>query len=452
MRIGLVALAPLASLVLTPAVPAGEAPYPPSQVISGIVWDLTHTQDAYESDGWAVTWADDDRLYTAYSDGWGFHYPPDCPQESSKKSTAWAVIDGEATAYTACNIASNNETVGDGPTGKKAHGLLSIDGVLYLGMRNANQAGEECEIWMSTDKAVNWTDAGWNFTELGLCALLNDGQDYDGAKDGYVYLYSPDSPSGYNEADSVVLLRAPKDQLMIEAAWRYFAGLDAGEPLWSADPADRVPVFEFVGGCNRVHVVYYAPLRRYLMTMRARNRLSAHPNHFSIYDAPKPWGPWTTVYYTESALPGSDMSPIDKSRGAWGENNHIPLKWVSDDGRRFYMIYSGDDRFTVRGATIEVRLVTELRFADESMADWNAADGESVTYDVVRSGDATDFLTGDASCVATDTPDTWATDTELPAPGLPFFYLVRAMRAGGSDPGPLGPDGDGNPRQARSCP
>jgi hypothetical protein len=339
-------------LVSTLGAWAGEAPYPPSPVITGIEWATSATQDADGSDLWPMTWSDDDSLYTAFGDGWGFDYPPGCPREVDKLSNGWAKIDGSPDDYAACNIDSNDEPIGQGGVGKKAYGMLSIDGVLYAAHSNANENSRQCEIWMSTDKGVNWTDSGWNFEELGVCAFLNFGKDYAGARDGYVYMYSPNTHHAYIETDQVVLARVPKAQIMTESAWQFFSGMSGGSPTWSNDIADRAPVFEFAGGCNRQDVTYNFGLGRYLMTMRARGRASGadNPNHFSIYDAPEPWGPWTTVYYAETSLPG--MSDMNQSSGGWGESQHIPSKWISQDGTEIHVVYAGDDSFRIRKATL----------------------------------------------------------------------------------------------------
>ena len=64
---------------------------------------------------------------------------------------------------------------------------------------------------------------------------------------------------------------------------------------------------------------------------------------FGIYDAPEPWGQWTTAYFTTMW----DVGP--------GENQHVPPKWMSADGRIMHLIFSGDDIFSVRKATIKLR-------------------------------------------------------------------------------------------------
>jgi hypothetical protein len=63
-------------------------------------------------------------------------------------------------------------------------------------------------------------------------------------------------------------------------------------------------------------------------------------NGLGVYDTPRPWGPWTTVYFTEAW----DMAP--------GETGSFPPKWMSPDGRTMYLVFSGDDAFSVRKATL----------------------------------------------------------------------------------------------------
>ena len=59
---------------------------------------------------------------------------------------------------------------------------------------------------------------------------------------------------------------------------------------------------------------------------------------FGIYDAPEPWGPWRTAFYTEDW----DVGP--------GETSRFPTKWISQDGRTCHLLFSGNDYFSVRKA------------------------------------------------------------------------------------------------------
>ncbi len=62
---------------------------------------------------------------------------------------------------------------------------------------------------------------------------------------------------------------------------------------------------------------------------------------FGIYDAPEPWGPWTTVYFADEW----DMGP--------GESSSLPTKWMSDDGLTCHLVFSGEDALSVRRVTFE---------------------------------------------------------------------------------------------------
>lgn len=64
---------------------------------------------------------------------------------------------------------------------------------------------------------------------------------------------------------------------------------------------------------------------------------------FGIYDAPNPWGPWTTVFYTEAW----DVGP--------GDTSSFPTKWMSGDGKTLFLVFSGDDHFSVRKGTLTLR-------------------------------------------------------------------------------------------------
>jgi hypothetical protein len=136
----------------------------------------------------------------------------------------------------------------------------------------------------------------------------------------------------------------PKDKIRNRSSYEFFTGLDSSNrPRWTKDIRQRKPVFTHPGKCYRSQVSYNAGLKRYLWCQVLP--MSKHPQGprfqggFGIYDAPEPWGPWTTVFYTEQW----DVGP--------GETNSFPTKWMSDDGKTCHLVFSGDDHFSVRKAT-----------------------------------------------------------------------------------------------------
>jgi len=318
---------------------APQSPYPASPVIRRIRWAPASTiiRLAKGSDNWPLTWADDGALYTAYGDGWGFE-----PRVERKLSLGLARILGSPPEVRGENLrAPSAEQTGNGPRGRKASGMLMVDGMLYMAVRNAGSA----QLARSRDLGRTWTWADWRFeTGFGCPTFVNFGRNYAGARDGYVYLASPDADSAYKPADRMVLARAPRGRLMDREAWTYFERQDAGgRPVWTPDVARRGAVFRHPGRCYRGGVTYCAPLKRYLWVQVLPGGDARFRGGFGVYDAPEPWGPWTTAFFTEHW----DVGP--------GESASFPAKWMSDDGRTMHLVFSGEDAFSVRKATLEVK-------------------------------------------------------------------------------------------------
>jgi hypothetical protein len=68
-----------------------------------------------------------------------------------------------------------DEQYGGGARGKKASGMLMVESVLYMWVRNADNKGQYCELWWSEDHAENWEKADWQFEEFGYCTFINYG-------------------------------------------------------------------------------------------------------------------------------------------------------------------------------------------------------------------------------------------------------------------------------------
>jgi CubicO group peptidase (beta-lactamase class C family) len=325
------------------AIPRGEAPYPPSPVIAGIEWAPKESIRLAASgcDNWPLTWADDGHLYGAYGDANGWN-----AELEKKVSCGLAKVSGGPDDFRGETIRSATfEMPGDGPRGRKCSGILMVDGVLYVWMRNA---GNSILGW-SGDHGQTWTFADWKFTDgFGAPTFLNFGRNYDGARDEFVYVYSTDSDSAYVPSDRMVLARVPKDRLRDRAAYEFFVKLDdAGQPVWSKQIDERGAAFTHPGRCYRSGVTYNAPLQRYLWCQvhpeSTDSRGPRFQGGFGVYDAPEPWGPWTTVYFTNAW----DVGP--------GDTNSFPTKWMSNDGRTMHLVFSGDDHFSVRQCTVMLK-------------------------------------------------------------------------------------------------
>ncbi len=314
----------------------GAKPYPPSEVIEKVSFSpvFSIVWKAIGSDNWPITWADDGNLYTSYGDGWGFE-----PRTEKKLSQGFAKIVGPGNKFAGINIRSDSgERTGDGPSGAKASGMLMVEGVLYMWVRNT---GNSTLSW-SADHARTWQ---WGFrftTSFGCPTFLNFGRNYEGARDGYVYVYSQDGPSAYESYDRVVMARVPKERIKSRAAYEFFKQLDSsGKPVWTSDIAERGAVFTHTGRCQRMDVVYSPGIKRYLMAQGFN-----HEGGWGIFESPQPWGPWSTAFYTEAWDCG----------GTHGYR--LPSKWISDDGKTMYLLFSGSgkyDAFCVRKMSLSLR-------------------------------------------------------------------------------------------------
>lgn len=323
-------------------------PYKESPVIASLTWAprIEIRRAAFDSDNFPMTWADDDKLYTAYGDGYGFE-----PQRQDKLSLGFASVSGGPTDFVGRNIVSSAEVQGDGPTIPKSSGLLMVDSVLYMWQRNSIPSPPRsigCRLGWSTDYAKNWEWSEWVMTDFGFCGFINFGKNYDHSRDDYVYTVTHNHPSAYRSARYFVLMRVDRAQIRDLSEYEYFVGLDDdGNPMWSYNVEERGPVFERPtdGYARRSSITYNHVLKRYFWWQGFNNSDDVRDfGGIGIYDAPEPWGPWTQVYYNLEW----DVGP--------GDLGNFPSKWISEDGLTMYLVFSGYDSFAVRKATLELRV------------------------------------------------------------------------------------------------
>jgi len=76
-----------------------------------------------------------------------------------------------------------------------------------------------------------------------------------------------------------------------------------------------------------------------LYDLKSTSKSIGFAGGFGIYDAPEPWGPWTTVFFT----PRWDTGP--------GETSSLPTKWMLPDGT-IHLVFSGDDCLSIRAGRL----------------------------------------------------------------------------------------------------
>lgn len=328
-------------LISTSLVQAASPPYPPSEVISDITWHLdTLVSEARGSDLWPNTWAFDDNIYVAWGDGTGFGNGGNGLGTSDRVALGIARIEGGPRNYKAYNVngGQNSENPSSFPCEgkvckKKTGGILSVDGTIYawINMQDDKWPSADMKLAWSEDLAATWKLSSWSFPKgegnLKPQTFLNFGRDYAGARDGYVYFY------GFNQGEirNSYMGRVLKVDIKDKCKYEYFAGLNVNDdPIWSSDINQRRPYFTDPNSkgasIGDSHVVYNAQINRYILTGHR-----GKGGELGIFDAPEPWGPWTTVAYYDDWFGAG---------GGCGLVYGFANKWTSADGLTMWMIFS----------------------------------------------------------------------------------------------------------------
>ncbi len=312
------------------------APYPPSALVQSIDWQWeSHVTAAPGSDLWPITWGPDDHLYTAWGDGGGFGGS----DTDSRVALGFGRIEGDPEHFRGVNVngGKNPEHPADYPNKGKTSVLICVDGILYsiVNLQDGAWPTVNHQLIWSKDFGATWTKADWLFPKGAKDFLpekfLNFGKDGGGTPEnlaGYVYLYGATKNPNLAEVKDVYLARIPKDRLREREAYEFFVHADEhGAPSWSKDFAAATPVFTDARGVKCSGAAYDPGVQRFLLT-------SYHtgPGQLGLFDAPNPWGPWTTIDYEEH---WGKMSAAGE-----GLSCDFPQKWMSADGLTLWSVFS----------------------------------------------------------------------------------------------------------------
>ena len=326
---------------------AQSPPYPPSPVILGINWDFSSLRElAPGSDNWVITWADDDHQYTSWGDGGGFGGT----NSDGRVSLGFGRVEGTKDSYTGTNVWGGKNSENPDQFSGKAYGILSVGGTLYMWRCGGGSGGSAFslqDLYQSNNHSATWEATGVSFTPDSFSGtkgffcptFLQFGKDYQAAKDSYIYVYGPENQDdnwNVQKPGQIALMRVLKSNITQQSQYEFFAGLDSsGNPTWTGNNADRKPVFEDTdNGVMRTSVIYNPGLNRYLLTTQQVDRYKSGSGHIGIYDAPNPWGPWTTVLFDNAW----DVGLQTGSKTVYW--NFSP-KWFSSDGTNFVLVYTG---------------------------------------------------------------------------------------------------------------
>jgi hypothetical protein len=361
------------------------------------------------SDLWPVTWGQDGNIYAFFGDGGGFggdnHRGRTSFGIAMMTGQPPPKPDSVRNVYGGYNSLHPPRLEGKAGTliavGRDFYTLGGVYNEAELGGISGHKSGAPQRIQLAYSKgnAYSWQAAPWIFCSAGqtppgtFCPtrFVNYGRGNAGAPDDCVYMLGiansarywdeeegaevieerlhsqkqQTAPSGqagarkgpHAEATDTgavtYLARVPNRHVLQREAYQYFAGLDAqGRPIWSSDERQMRPIFTdrnasrpgCGGHCNMAsplnEVIYDAGIQRYIGVAQGDSI-----GQTSFYDAPHPWGPWTTISYNN----------IDPQTGTGGWANlgtagggslgvHVVTAWTSADGLTLWMTYSSDGK------------------------------------------------------------------------------------------------------------
>jgi len=317
--------------------------FPKSEYIKGIEWlggRISYPDPAVRGDSYPMTWADDDRIHTSCGDPlWG----------DTWDGMDSEVFDGGPGDYKISKTNHMNAFRGAGGDGPKPTGMICVDGGLYLAIQNVrgiqvapqspkSQHGSDSTILFSYNKGDFWAPAFANIGEpmfpghkFGGPSFINFGKNNENARDNYVYAVSGDQ---WDNGSNMRLGRVPKDKILNRAEWEFVCAFDIkGQPAWSKDLKESIPVLSMHRKLGVPETVYMHKIKRYLtFTWSLKKDFSGDGgSELWIFESPEPWGPFSLVHH-EEYWESKEFNPYCP---------RLPLKWVEDDGVTCWLQFSG---------------------------------------------------------------------------------------------------------------
>jgi Domain of unknown function (DUF4185) len=277
------------------------------------------------TDQWPMTWASDGDVYGVWGDGKGWN----------QRGTYYYM--GVTRIFGSPPGLAGEDVWGVRGKNRKPRGIIAdANGTMYIFYGTSADGWNGSYGMTSTDTGRTWTDTETSVFDvaadgLGVVGIAQFGPGYtnipSGVDSGYFYIYL----SGGEKllGIDIYLARVPKTQLFNRSAYSYFNGLDASsDPIWSSDWSAKKPVFTDPAGMEyHANVSYNPGIGRFIFA-------KAHDSSsLGVFEGPALWGPWRAIYY------GQFMDSFVKF------TYQFPQKWMSDDGHRMWMVWSGHPEY-----------------------------------------------------------------------------------------------------------
>jgi hypothetical protein len=346
-------------------------------VAATITWDPKSQMKQIAStkgcDSWTPTWAPDGNLYSGYGDC----RPQGVPQQIGmgfgriSGSTGYGVSftpvpTGDPLDWDDAATGDGVDALGDDMASEKPAGMLHVGGRLWYWIRNINAGGTGVRLkfsdnYSSASPDFTWVD--WSLPEVGYASFVQYGKGYAGGPAGYVYAVVPMrssttgslSNSAYDLVPAFGLIRGSRSDLAVQSNWEYFCG-SSSSPAWcSSAPSAKTVLFRSGKKFRpRAGMSWNRGLGKFMLSLVYDPTPATTTDNTRFFGAlmvlvsAHPWGPWQTVFSSGGTWPGGTSTSACGSTG-WGagERADIPTKYMSSDGKTFFLFSSGGDCLSI---------------------------------------------------------------------------------------------------------
>jgi hypothetical protein len=350
-------------------------PFKQSKEFTGIKF-LGIKSGYHYGDTWYPTWAENDTLYSPWTDGKtkrldGYTDWSQSWVDQVHITTGQGVIIGDdPLTMIAYSIGLDKSSPAFPYHGRYPCGSLVYDGVWYYGTycldpAGSGEYGDQTTNWpwlgpfvgfrTSEDDGHTWEpcphdpenpifgETGINGypVKIGAPHFVDFGRNMEYSPDGKAYLVAHGADitdtlwrfwnASWITGDQVYLLRVTPsvENINDPSKYDFYGGKDRnGEPVWTNNFEEIKPLLEWNNNMGCVTITYNAPLKKYLMCVTDGGNTVSKMNTY-ILESDRLDGEWKIINYM-------------KDFGVQAYFVNIPSKFISQDGKQMWLLYSGN--------------------------------------------------------------------------------------------------------------
>lgn len=355
--------------------PPVDCPFEQSKELTGIYFS-GNKSGFHFGDTWYPSWAEDDKMYSPWTDGncWRLDGTKDVSGSAEGNGefalTGQAVIEGDDPDNLKVYSLGTHRASALPYHGRYPCGSLVYNGVWYygtycldpsggaryggsiinwpwmgpfVGFRYSLNYGKSWRECPHTPEKPLFGETGINGfpVKIGSPHFVDFGKNMQYSPDGKAYLVAHGADSTdkqwrfWNDSwitgDQIYLLRVTPSVENINniSKYEFFAGNDEkGNPVWTNNFKKIKPLLEWNNNMGCVTITYNVPLKKYLMCVTDGGNTCSKMNTY-ILESNNITGKWKLVTYM-------------KNFGEQAYFVNIPSKFISEDGKTAWLLYSGN--------------------------------------------------------------------------------------------------------------